>query len=83
MNDKRTVDYLNFVFDRQIKQELEEESEPISFVSKAIFNLTLNWTIDDWKKMRSEKYYEEISKYSRPYLKKQYKLNKIKEYLEQ
>ena len=76
MNEQRTIDYLNSVFDRQIKEDKRYK------IDKEIFNLTLNWNIEDWKKIRTETYWKEIDSIFSSIDKKKYKLNKIKEYYE-
>jgi hypothetical protein len=76
MNEQRTIDYLNSVFDRQIKEDKRYK------IDKEIFNLTLNWNIEDWKKIRTKTYWKEIDSIFSSIDKKKYKLNKIKEYYE-
>lgn len=76
MNDQGTIDYLNSVFDRQIKEDKRYK------IDKEIFNLTLNWSVEDWKKIRTETYWKEIDNISGDINKKIYKLNKIKQYYE-
>jgi hypothetical protein len=43
---------INKIFDQQIKQDKKFE------VHKELFNLTFDFTIDDWKFIRTEKYWQ-------------------------
>ena len=56
----RNVSHLNNIFDAQIRKEVEEteNDKPISYYHKMLFNLTLNFTIDDWRNIRDAKYWE-------------------------
>lgn len=69
-----TKDEVNEKFDQQIKFDKKFK------VDKALFNLTLDFSIDDWKFIRTKKYYDTIDKLSYD-AKKIYTLKCVKYYL--
>lgn len=70
------------VFDKQIYFELKSNKleDCISYWSKKLFIAELSLTLDDWREIRKDDYYEEISLKS-GIEKQKYRLYKIKEYL--
>jgi hypothetical protein len=65
---------INKIFDQQIKQDKKFE------IHKELFNLTFDFTIDDWKFIRTEKYWQTID--ILPYdAKQEYTLKCVKYYL--
>jgi hypothetical protein len=65
---------INRVFDRQIKMDKKFETH------KRLFNLTFDFSLDDWKLIRTEMYWQTIDKL--PYdAKKKYTLMCVENYL--
>lgn len=69
-----TIEELNKKFDRQIEKDKKYK------VHKQLFNLTLDFTIDDWKFIRTEKYWQAVEGLNY-YEKKEYTLKCVKYYL--
>jgi len=68
------IDKVNLQFDKQIKKDKKFR------VHKDLFNLTNDFTLDDWRTMRTEKYWEIIDKL--PYdKKKEFTLYCVKQYI--
>lgn len=72
-------------FDKQIYFELKsnknELEDCVSYWSKKLFIAELSLTLNDWREIRKDDYYEEISLKS-GIEKQKYKLEKIKKYYE-
>ena len=65
---------INKIFDKQINKDEKFE------IHKRLFNLTFDFSIDDWKFIRTEKYWQTIDKL--PYdAKKEYTLKFVEYYL--
>lgn len=83
-NTKKMKQKVIEVFDKQIYFELKtNKNKPencISYWSKKLFIAELSLTLDDWREIRKDDYYEEISLKS-GIEKQKYRLYKIKEYL--
>lgn len=67
---------LNSYFDKQ------SYKNPISVLDKKIFNLTLDFTLTDWKLVRKGKYWEKLDGMTNELERKKYTLNIITEYIE-
>ena len=67
---------LNSYFDKQ------SYKNPISVLDKKIFNLTLDFTLNDWKLVRKGKYWEKLDGMTNELERKKYTLNIITEYIE-
>lgn len=53
MNEiNETIEKVNNIFDRQIKKKCKA-----SFYEKKLFNLTLDFTPNDWRVIRTKKYF--------------------------
>jgi hypothetical protein len=74
------VDAINKIFDKQIKEnpQFAHSHE----MNKELFNLTLNFTIEDWKKFRTKKYWDKMKNLSSDFERKDYTLTCVKFYLE-
>ena len=69
-----TKKQINKVFDKQIK--VDEKFK----IHKQLFNLTFDFSMDDWRFIRTEKYWQTIDKL--PYdAKKEYTLKCVEYYL--
>lgn len=69
-----TKEQINKVFDKQVKENKKFK------IDKELFNITFDFSIDDWKFIRTEKYWQTIDKL--PYdAKKEYTLECVKYYL--
>jgi len=69
-----TKDQINKVFDKQIKEDEKYK------IHKKLFNLTCDFTIEDWICIRTEKYWKTIDKL--PYdQKKEYTLTCVEYYI--
>ena len=75
MSEKEIINSVNKIFDRQIKNGQPESH-------KKLFNLTLNFTIEDWKKFRTKKYWDKMKNLSSDFERKDYTLTCVKFYLE-
>lgn len=70
-----TKNEINKVFDRQIKRDNK------FYIHKQLFNLTYNFTHNDWKNIRSKEYFEVLDSLNYND-KKVYTLICIKKYLQ-
>lgn len=66
---------VNEMFDRQIKKDFKHS------IDKELFNLTLDFTLDDWRRMRTQKYWATIATYP-PEERKRYTLKCVKCYIQ-
>ena len=71
---QKEVDKVNQIFDRQIGRDNNY------LIDKKLFNLTLNFTINDWRTMRTAEYWETIKKLN-SIKRKEYTLIYVKNYL--
>ena len=69
-----TFEEINDEFDQQIKNNKKYK------VHKELFNLTLDFTIDDWRFIRTQKYWQTIEGLDY-YDKKEYTLKCVKYYI--
>jgi hypothetical protein len=69
-----TRDEINKAFDRQIKRDNK------FYVHKQLFNLTYNFNIEDWRKIRDSEYWQTIDSLSYDD-KKKFTLICVKKYL--
>ena len=70
---QKEVDKVNQIFDRQIGRDNNY------LIDKKLFNLTLNFTINDWRTMRTAEYWETIKKLN-SIKRKEYTLICVKNY---
>jgi hypothetical protein len=68
-----TKEHINKVFDRQIKDDEKFK------IHKQLFNLTHDFTIDDWRLIRTETYWQTIDELPGD-AKKEYTLKCVKYY---
>ena len=68
------IEKVNLQFDKQIKKDKKFQ------VHKDLFNLTNDFTLDDWRTMRTERYWDIYDKLSYD-KKKEFTLQCVKEYI--
>lgn len=74
------IEELNNIFDRQIKYS-EPKFRRANIVEKSLFNLTANFTVTDWRRIQTEKYFtRQLSMTELE--KKEYKLQCVEYYIE-
>jgi hypothetical protein len=74
MNNLTEVAYVNLKLDNSISKNWKYK------IQKELFNLTINFTIDDWRFIRTKKYWDKIDQLN-DYQKKEYTLICVKYYL--
>ncbi len=72
---QKEIDWANSTFNRQIG------INRAYLIDKQLFNLTLQFTIYDWRRMRTKEYWETIDKISSS-RKKEYTLQCVRTYLD-
>ena len=84
--EQKAIERANKTFDAQIKANNKKEDNDINpfyedySMHKELFNLTHNFTINDWRTIRTKKYYETIKGMSN-YGKIKYNLTCVKYYI--
>lgn len=68
---------INSIFDYQIKR-----GDWKSRIHKELFNLTFDFTLDDWRNIRTKEYWETIDKFDYD-TKKRYTLDCVKRYIDE
>lgn len=68
---------VNRMFDSQI-----ERGDWKSNTYKELFNLTFDFTLDDWRNIRTKQYWETVDKFDF-YTKKRYTLDCVKRYIDE
>ena len=68
---------INSIFDYQIKR-----GDQKSRVHKELFNLTFDFTLDDWRNIRTKEYWDTIDKFDYD-TKKIYTLGCVKSYIDE
>lgn len=56
VHEMNTIEELNKVFDRQISRDIVHRKRHL--IEKQLFNLTLHFSIADWRIIQSKKYFE-------------------------
>jgi hypothetical protein len=91
MDRKQTIARVNAQFDRQIKKELQELQEQgvsimpgtrtRSWYEKRLFNLTKDFRISDWKKIRDKAYWQEWTRKETDLDRLKFTLQQVQQYL--
>ena len=77
MNEiNETIKKVNRAFDRQIKKKCET-----SFYEKKLFNLTLDFNINDWRAIRTKKYFSISDSLNSRFEKSKYLFNCVDYYI--
>jgi hypothetical protein len=79
----------NKIFDKQIYHEIQQQKRSgndgfykvISSINKDIFNLTVDFDTDDWRNVRTPKFWEEYNNSRSDYDRKRITLEYIKKYV--
>ena len=79
MNNKKN--FVNKVFDEQYKDKKKFPNKELILLHKQLFNLTNEFTIDDWKKIRDKDYYDSLMNLEINDQKK-FTLNRVKKFLQ-
>lgn len=76
MNDLQ----INYFFDRQINNKYDPNSRNY-IIHKKLYNYTKNFKLQDWKNIRTEKYWEIVQTMQNDIDRKKYLLKCIENYL--
>jgi hypothetical protein len=85
----KIMNEMNKQFDKQIYYEIQQQKKNgndgfykvYSSINKDIFNLTENFDLDDWRKVRVQSYWERYNNCKTDYERKTLTLQHIKAYL--
>ncbi len=69
------------MFDRQIGAAASPQLRKANLVEKQLFNLTLDFTINDWRRIHTDKYFNRLKSMT-DREKKEYRLVCVKYYLQ-
>lgn len=74
-------EFVNKVFDEQYKDKKKFPNKELILLHKELFNLTYEFDIEDWKKIRDKNYYDSLIGLDINEQKK-FTLNKVKKFLQ-